>query len=96
MCKSHNIEVRTEFRLVSVVTIGSGTSLGSRKLCQTGLRIRIRIISGSWIRIHFKSEKMDPKSALQSKFRSFRGSKWSRGSPQWKRDNSKWSPRGSV
>jgi hypothetical protein len=47
-----------------------------------GLRIRIRVIFGSWIRIRMAWEcKVGSGSAIKYKFRSFRGSDWSCGGP---------------
>jgi hypothetical protein len=53
--------------------------------------IRIRIEVKSWIRFRIKV-KAGSRTALKSKFRSFRGSKWSSVVP-W---TLKWRPRGSV
>jgi hypothetical protein len=44
----------------------------------TGMRIRIGIILGSWIRIHIR-EKIWIREATKSKFIRFRGSKKRRG-----------------
>jgi hypothetical protein len=48
---------------------------------KAGLRIRIRIISGRWIRIRIRVKNWVT-SILKSKFRSFRGLEWSPGRPR--------------